>query len=97
MPEAWDIVCMTDSHRIMDRHLILEMWLAFLSLVGFSIGSLEQAPFNQNRLPNTLSQIWVGIKSVFPTIEAESPRTLSKPTSQLPLQLDCMTELQLMV
>ena len=48
--------CMTDSHRIMDRHLILGTWLAFLSLVDFSIGSLEQAPFNQNRLPITSPQ-----------------------------------------
>jgi hypothetical protein len=46
MPEAWDIVYMTDSHRIMDRNLILGTWLAFLSLVDFSIVSQEQAPFN---------------------------------------------------
>ena len=54
MPEAWDIVCMTDSYRIMDKHLILGMWLP--SLVDFSIGSLEQALFNQNRLPTTVPQ-----------------------------------------
>jgi hypothetical protein len=34
----------------MDRHLILGIWLTFLSLIDFSIGSLEQVPFNQNRL-----------------------------------------------
>jgi hypothetical protein len=56
MSEAWDIVCMTDNHRIMDRHLILGTWLAFLSLVGFSIVSLELAIFNQNRLPITVPQ-----------------------------------------
>ena len=43
--------CVTDNHGIKDRHLILGMWLTFLSLVDVSIGSLEQAPFNQNRLP----------------------------------------------
>jgi hypothetical protein len=37
----------------MDRHLILGTWLTFLSLEDFSTGSLEQAPFNQNRLPIT--------------------------------------------
>ena len=46
MPEAWDIVYMTDSPRIMDRNLILGTWLTFMSLVDFSIGSQEQAPFN---------------------------------------------------
>jgi hypothetical protein len=56
MPEAWHIVCKTDSHRIMDSHLILGTWLAFPSLVDFSIGSQEQAPFNQNRLPITVPQ-----------------------------------------
>jgi hypothetical protein len=40
--------CVTNRHRIMDRHLIP-------SLVDFSIGSPEQAPFNQNRLPITVS------------------------------------------
>jgi hypothetical protein len=54
MPEAWDIVYVTDSHRIMDRHLILGTWLAFLSLVDFFTGPLEQASFNQNRLPITV-------------------------------------------
>jgi hypothetical protein len=56
MPEAWHIVCVTDSHRIMERHLILGMWLSFPSLVDFSVGSLKQAPFNQNRLPITVPQ-----------------------------------------
>jgi hypothetical protein len=56
MSEAWDVVCTTDSHRIMDRHLILGTWLAVLSLIGFSTGSLEQAPFNQNRLLITVPQ-----------------------------------------
>jgi hypothetical protein len=32
------------------------MWLAFLSLVEFSSGSLAQALFNQNRLPITVPQ-----------------------------------------
>ena len=41
----------------MDRHLILGMWLAFPSLVDFSIGSPDQAPFNQNRLPITVPQV----------------------------------------
>ena len=49
MPEAWDNVCMTDSHRIMDRHLILGTRLTFLSLVDFSIGLLDQTPFNQKQ------------------------------------------------
>ena len=48
--------CMTDSHRIMDRHLILGTWITFQSLVDSSIGSLEQAPFNKNRLPNIVPQ-----------------------------------------
>ena len=62
MPEAWDIVCMTDSHRITDRHLILGTWL---SLVDFSIESPEQAPFNQNRLPITVPQIKVDYISMY--------------------------------
>jgi hypothetical protein len=45
-----------DSHRIMDSHLILGTWLTFSSLVDFSIGSLEQAPFKQNRPPITVPQ-----------------------------------------
>jgi hypothetical protein len=57
MPETLDIFCMADSHRVMDRHLILGMWLTCLSLVYFSIRSLEQALFNQNRLPITVPHI----------------------------------------
>jgi hypothetical protein len=67
MPEAWDIVCVTDSHIVTElwsrglcgvRHLSLGTWLTFLFLVEFSTGSLEQAPFNQNRLPITVPQHW---------------------------------------
>jgi hypothetical protein len=36
--------------------LILGRWLIFPSLVEFSTGSLEQAPFIQNRLPITVPQ-----------------------------------------
>jgi hypothetical protein len=50
---------LTGSHRIMDRHLILGMWLHFPSLVDFSIGSPEQALFNQNRLPITVPQTYI--------------------------------------
>jgi hypothetical protein len=56
MLEAWDIVCVTYSHRIREwrlcgvRHLAQGMWLTFLFLVEFSTGSPEQALFNQTRL-----------------------------------------------
>jgi hypothetical protein len=55
MIEAWDIVLVIDSHRIMELEALWFQgtWLAFLSLVEFSTGSLEQAPLNQNRLPIT--------------------------------------------
>jgi hypothetical protein len=47
----------------MDRHLILgTWWLVFLSLVDFSTGSPEQAPFNQNRLPITVPPFEFGRK-----------------------------------
>ena len=49
--------CKTDSHRIMDRYLILGTWLSFPSFVDFSIGSLEQAPLNKNSLPNTVPPV----------------------------------------
>ena len=64
MLKAWEIVCVTYSHRIMElgalcvRHLTLGTWLPFPSLVEFSAGSLKQASFNQNRLPFTASQIY---------------------------------------
>jgi hypothetical protein len=76
MSEAWDIFCVTDSHIVMElgfcavRHLTLGIWFAFLSLVEFSTGPPEQAPFNQNRLPITVPQYysecsgssgWIGI------------------------------------
>jgi hypothetical protein len=53
MSGAWDIVCVTYSHRIMElgfcgvRHLSLGTWLTVSS------GSTEQASFNRNRLPFT--------------------------------------------
>jgi hypothetical protein len=59
MPKAWDIVCVTYSYRIME---LGALWYQapesgnvarFSSLVEFSTGSLEQASFNQNRLPIT--------------------------------------------
>jgi hypothetical protein len=59
MPEAWDIVCVTYSHRIME---LGARWCqapdsgnAVLSHVEFSAGSPEQASFDQNRLPFTAS------------------------------------------
>jgi hypothetical protein len=64
----------------MDRHLILGTWLAFPSLVDFSIGSLEQAPFNQNRLPITVPHVcicamgiyaWGGLKKVPDSLNVE--------------------------
>ena len=58
MPEAWDIVCVTDSHRIME---LGALWCqapvsgnVALSLVEFSTGSPEQASLNQSRLPFTV-------------------------------------------
>jgi hypothetical protein len=61
MPEAWDIVCVTDSHRIME---LGALWyqapisgnMAHCSVpcrVSYWVytGSLGQASFNQNRLP----------------------------------------------
>jgi hypothetical protein len=61
MSEAWDIVCMTHSHRIME---LGPLWcqapvsgnVAHCSVpcrVSYwvSTGSLEQASFYQNRLP----------------------------------------------
>jgi hypothetical protein len=52
MPEAWDIVCVTDSHRIMElglcgvRHLSLGTWLTVPSPVEFPTGTLKQASVN---------------------------------------------------
>ena len=45
MPEAWDVACMTYSHRISwglcgVRHLSLGTWLNVLSLIEFLTGSL---------------------------------------------------------
>jgi hypothetical protein len=64
------MVCVTYSHRIME---LGALWcqapvsgnLAHSSsLVEFSTGSLEQASFNQNRLPFMAPQdiIWLGKK-----------------------------------
>jgi hypothetical protein len=68
MPEAWDIVCVTYSHRIMELGALWcqapdsGMWLAFQSLVEFSTRSLkEQVSFNQNRLPITVPDMSVQI------------------------------------
>jgi hypothetical protein len=62
MPEAWDIVCVTYSHRIMQ---LGALWfqapvsgnVALCSfLVEFSTGLPEQTSFNQNRWPITAPQ-----------------------------------------
>jgi hypothetical protein len=53
MPGAWDIVCVLCGVI----HLSLGMWLAVPPLVGFSTRLLEQASFNQNRLPITAPQL----------------------------------------
>jgi hypothetical protein len=60
MPEAWDIVCMTYSHRIME---LGALWFQapdsgnMACFSEFSTGSPEQASFNQNRLPITIPQL----------------------------------------
>ena len=60
MSGAWDVVCVNNCHRIMEVGALwfqapsLGMWPTVLSLVEFSTGSLEQASFNQNRLPFTV-------------------------------------------
>jgi hypothetical protein len=62
MPGSWGFICMTYSHGIME---LAALWcqvpvsgnVAHCSLVEFSTGwSLEQASFNQNRLPFTAPQ-----------------------------------------
>ena len=71
MPEAWDRVCVTYSHRIME---LGALWcqtpvsgnVAHCSVpcrVSYwvSTGSLEQASFNQNRLPFTAPQLVIDI------------------------------------
>jgi hypothetical protein len=55
MPEAWDIVCMTYSHRIMELGALWCQTPDSGKVAHFSVpcttASLEQASFNQNRLP----------------------------------------------
>jgi hypothetical protein len=61
MPEAWDIVCMTYGYRIMELGALWCQAPVSRNVTHCSIpcrvsywvstGSLEQAAFNQNRLP----------------------------------------------
>ena len=55
MPEAWDIVFLTESQNNGQAPDSGNM-ACFLSLVEFSAGLLDQASFNQNRLPFTAPQ-----------------------------------------
>jgi hypothetical protein len=71
MPEAWDIFCVTYSHRVMELGALWfqapdsgNMAFVFLSLVEFSTGSPEQAPFNQNGLPITVPHKGITTKSL---------------------------------
>jgi hypothetical protein len=52
MPGAWDYVCVTDSHRIMELgdsvvsgwdYVCLGAWLTVLSLVEFLLGLLSKS------------------------------------------------------
>jgi hypothetical protein len=61
MPEAWDIVCVTYSHRIIELGVlwcqapvsgnVAQCFVPYRVSYWVSTGSLEQASFNQNRLP----------------------------------------------
>ena len=63
MSEAWDIVCVTYSHKIMELGVlwcqapvsgnVAQCFVPYRVSYWVSTGSLEQASFNQNRVPFT--------------------------------------------